>query len=312
MTAVLWICFALSGAAALALELLWMRSAGLVMGQTAATAATVLASYFAGLGLGAAAARGVEAHPLRTYGRLELGAALGGLWSLAVFRLLAGDAGQRWLSGGAPRPLMAVALAILPATLCLGATLPALGQALARGGQGRAAALYALNTVGGAVGIAAAGFGLPALLGVRASYLAVVACSAAAGSVALALAPRIDARATAITAPGVAPSPRWRLRLVAAGSGALALGLEVFWTRLFAQVLHNSVYSFAAVALVYVVAIAVGAGVAAVALRPTPRRRWPRRDWWRPRQRRRADSGCSCGGPTGSPTSACAAAWAST
>src|SRR5437870_13079772 len=32
-----------------------------------------------------------------------------------------------------------------------------------------------------------------------------------------------------------------RLRLVAAGTGALGLGLEVLWTRLFAQVLHNLV-----------------------------------------------------------------------
>ena len=37
-----------------ALELLWMRSAGLVLGATAPTTATVLACYFAGLGLGAA------------------------------------------------------------------------------------------------------------------------------------------------------------------------------------------------------------------------------------------------------------------
>ncbi len=91
VTAALWICFALSGAAALALEMLWMRSAGLVIGQTAATAATVLACYFAGLGGGAAAARGIVVRPVRAYGRLELGAAGGALWSFAVFHLLTGD-----------------------------------------------------------------------------------------------------------------------------------------------------------------------------------------------------------------------------
>ena len=72
VTSLLWLCFTLSGAAALALELLWMRSAALVLGATAATAATVLACYFAGLGLGARGAREAPARPVRRYGVLEL------------------------------------------------------------------------------------------------------------------------------------------------------------------------------------------------------------------------------------------------
>src|SRR5262249_49360771 len=47
----------------------------------------------------------------------------------------------------------------------------------------------------------------------------------------------------------------------------LGLGLEVLWTRLFAQVLHNSVYSFTAIALVFLMALALGAGIAALLLR---------------------------------------------
>src|SRR5262249_15632939 len=41
----IWICFFASGAAALALEMLWMRSAALVLGGTATTNALVLACY---------------------------------------------------------------------------------------------------------------------------------------------------------------------------------------------------------------------------------------------------------------------------
>src|SRR4029453_11579201 len=59
---------------------------------------------------------------------------------------------------------------------------------------------------------------------------------------------------------------RRRLRLVAAGTGALGLGLEVLWTRLFAQVLHNSVYSFTAITLVFLVALVLGAVAAALLL----------------------------------------------
>ena len=268
--AVLWFCFFVSGACALGLELLWMRAAGLVLGQTAVTAATVLGCYFAGLGLGAAAARGVRRRPLALYGVLELGVAAGALWSHAAFGALSGGTQQHWLANvGLGGRIAAVAAAILPATLCLGATLPAIGQALAsRALKQRAGLLYALNTWGGAVGIAAMGCALPTLVGVGASYAATAVGSALAGVLALTGA-SVPASAAPTSLIGCRHAPRHRLRLVAAGAGALGLGLEVLWTRLFAQVLHNSVYSFSAVALVFLLAIGVGAAIAAVLLRGT-------------------------------------------
>src|SRR3989440_12851341 len=77
-----------------------------------------------------------------------------------------------------------------------------------------------------------------------------------------------DAHPSGKTSGSCVSAPRvGRLRMVAAGTGALGLGLEVLWTRLFAQVLHNSVYSFTAVILVFLVALALGAAVAALLLR---------------------------------------------
>lgn len=264
----LWLCFAVSGAAALGLELLWVRSAGLVAGATAPTAATVLATYFAGLGAGAALGRRPPRRPVARYGFLELGVAAGALWSFAAFRFLATDPGQRVLAtAGLAGRAVAVAAAILPATILLGATLPVLGQALASADVGRRGGLlYAVNTLGAAFGIAAMGFGLPAAIGVTASYVVVASASALAGAVALAVG---DVAPAAPTAPSFA-APSTRLRLVAFGTGALGLGLEVLWIRLFAQVLHNSVYSFAAVSLVFVVALAAGAALAAALLSRIP------------------------------------------
>ena len=261
MSRVLWLCFGLSGAAALGLELLWMRSAGLVLGSTAVTASTVLACYFAGLGLGAALARTTSAGAVRRYALLELGVAAGALWSMLVFRM------QHALATNGPGRTLAVIAAMLPATICLGATLPALGQALTSPGDvgRRGGLLYAVNIAGGAIGVAAMGFGLPALIGVTASYLTTAATSAVAGLLALLVGgPALPAPEPArVAASGLPPA---RLRLVAAASGALGLGLEVLWMRLFAQVLHNSVYSFAAVSLVFLVALALGAGLAAIML----------------------------------------------
>jgi spermidine synthase len=269
MSGVLGVCFTLSGAAALGLELLWMRAAGLVLGATAPTAATVLACYFAGLALGAALGRRGSARPVRCYGLLELAASLGALWSAGVFAVLGSDGAQRvLLAGGVPARIGAIALAVLPATICLGATLPVLGHAFAAPGDvgRRGGRLYALNTLGGVAGVAAMGFGLPALIGVRASYLMVAAASTAAGLAALA----VGRRAPVVAAPLVSAPVSSRVRLVAAGAGALGLGVEVLWTRLFSQVLHNSVYSFAAVTLVVVLCLAVGAALAVRVLGAAP------------------------------------------
>ncbi len=261
MRAVLWPCAFVSGAVALGLELLWVRSAGLVLGATAPTAATVLACCFAGLGLGAAAGRRPGVDPVRRYAGVALGAAAGALGSLGVFTVLASDSAQRLLAaGGTAVRVGGVALAVLPAAVCLGATLPALGAALAPPGTvgRRGGLLYALDTLGGAFGLAVMGFGAPAWVGVRASYAAVAAASALAGGLALG----VGRRSVSARCDGAASrAPRGRLRLVAAGAGALGLGLEVLWIRLFAQVLHNSVYSVSAVALVFLLALAAGAAL---------------------------------------------------
>lgn len=50
--------------------------------------------------------------------------------------------------------------------------------------------------------------------------------------------------------------------VAAVGSGVLTLAVEVAWTRLFAQVLHNSVYTYAIVLSVFLTALALGALVA--------------------------------------------------
>jgi spermidine synthase len=265
----LWLCFTLSGAAALALEVLWVRSASLVAGATATTAATVLASYFAGLGLGAAFARRGAPHPVRRYAALELTAASLGLISYGIFSVSAGQLGQGLFeAGGWLARTLLVSLAVLPATVALGATLPTLAPALAIPSDigWRAGLLYSLNTLGGVGGIAAMGFGLPAAIGVRASYFVAAATSAVAGGLALCVGDgELPARAVTSTRPAAV-----RLRAVAFTTGFLAISLEVLWVKLFAQVLHNSVYSFAAVSIVVLLAIAVGAALGAALLRRIP------------------------------------------
>ena len=65
----------------------------------------------------------------------------------------------------------------------------------------------------------------------------------------------------AIPAAGTA-CPAWLLATVACLSGMFALGLEVLWTRMFAQVLQNSVYTFSIILVVFLAALAAGSAIA--------------------------------------------------
>ena len=78
------------------------------------------------------------------------------------------------------------------------------------------------------------GFGLPAVLGVTASYVVTAAASALAGLVALAIgdAPETTPR----DVPATPPSPARGVWLVAVGGGFVGMGLEILWVTLFAQV----------------------------------------------------------------------------
>ncbi|HEX9444660.1 MAG TPA: hypothetical protein VGA73_11095, partial [Candidatus Binatia bacterium] len=76
MILILFLCFFLSGAAALVYEVVWMRMLTQIFGSSAYAVATVLAAFMAGLALGSytfgrLAGRGKNL--LRLYGVLELG-----------------------------------------------------------------------------------------------------------------------------------------------------------------------------------------------------------------------------------------------
>ena len=239
--------------------------------------------------------------PLRTYAWLELGiAASAGLYFLLLavyFQLYAPLYAA--LSGrpavfNAVRVALATLVLLPPATL-MGGTLPVLGQHLVRQPHelGRTGSfLYAVNTLGAAAGAFLAGFVLPPALGFDRAYLLAMAVNAAVAGLAWRLAgadelrgaPARDAAAgrgrhrnrgernprarpatrapARVPAAGGSAESAGLLATVAALSGAFALGLEVLWTRMFAQVLQNSVYTFSIILVVFLAALAAGSAIA--------------------------------------------------
>jgi spermidine synthase len=265
--------FLVSGAVALAEEVLWARRFREMLGATAAAAAATLVGVFLGFALGSFAAARVAPRvrrPLRAYGLLELAAAAAALLVLPLARgaesllpaLRSALAATPQLAR-VVETLLATAI-VLPPTFCMGATLPLLAPALSGGG---ARLLYATNTIGAVAGALAVPLLLLPRLGVGGGYVAVVAVGAAIGVVAW-LAGR-DVTPSTASIPSVAslaaasPSPessRSESRLsatVAFLSGFVLLALETAFTRLFAQVHPSSTHAFAAVVAAFLASLAL-------------------------------------------------------
>ena len=164
--------FALSGACALAYEVVWGRWLVTVLGGSAMATSAVLTAYMGGLALGAwlfgGYSRRSEA-PLRDYALVELGI---GLLALA-FLLVA----ERVL-GMPPVVRSAAAMVFLLApTLLMGGTIPLVmawsaGERLRHGETlGR---LYGLNTLGAAAGCLGAGLVLIPQLGLQLTNIVAV------------------------------------------------------------------------------------------------------------------------------------------
>ncbi|HVO09890.1 MAG TPA: tetratricopeptide repeat protein [Vicinamibacteria bacterium] len=266
---------ALSGAAALIDESLWMRSFGLVFGSTQAAVAGVLAVYMGGLALGAAlAARRPAKRPLRAYAQVELLVGAAALLSLPLLRVLpavyAAAASATGASGGVEfgGRLLLASLVLLPPTVLLGATVPLATAFLARaGGDVRAGfgRLYLANTLGGAAGVALAGFLLLPAVGVQATLVLACACSLVAGGVALRWSRVVEPSSPpVIPAPAAPPGslrPRRLALALAVVSGAATFGVEVLWTRSLVLVIGSSAYAFQVMLLAVLLGIALGSRV---------------------------------------------------
>jgi spermidine synthase len=298
--------YCLSGAAGLLYQVVWTRLLTLHLGHTVAAVGTVLAAFMGGLALGAAAAGRVaprlpRPRALVVYAALEVVIGACGLLVPAGVSALdpllraayADGAGMRFALARVAASLLLVAV---PAA-AMGATLPMAVRWLAgrvEHAAGDTGLLYAVNTLGAAIGAALTGFVLLPALGLRLTTLAGVAANGAAAVAAwrLASAPAGAARAAEEAGRVLAPRPSTRagrservegrrpgrkspprtetpaaprpwLAAAALGiSGAAALLYEVVWTRALALILGPTTYAFSTMLVAFIVGLAVGAAAA--------------------------------------------------
>jgi spermidine synthase len=276
-----------SGLAALVLELQWGRQLALVFGGAHAAVAAVLTAFMLGLGVGSFLGGRIAdrvARPALVVAGIELGlVAAGPLLSLALVHLPTAAAALLPGAAGADDPVfslarlaLALALLALPTTL-MGATFPimlrALGSDLPRlhRGIGR---IYAANTIGGVVGVLAAGFWVLPEAGIHGSVAVAATSNLIAAGAALAAHRAAGAPADRAITPTAAAPVDTPLLAAAAVSGALVLGAETLWHRALKMVLANSTGTLTLLLALTLAGIGLGAAAVSPLLRRGNHMRW--------------------------------------
>lgn len=252
-----------SGAAALIYEIVWFQLLQLVIGSSAVSLGVLLASFMGGMCVGSLAFARVisgKRHPLRVYALLEWGIGLAGIvlaaalpYTSAFYAWLGGES-----SGLAMRALLC-GLVLLPPTILMGATLPAIARWVEATPQGaaRLGLLYGANIAGAVAGCLLAGFYLLRVHDLATASYVAVGINLLVGAIAWTLAPRTSGRSASPTNAFDAAAPRW-VYLVAALSGMAALGAEVIWTRWLSLLLGATVYSFSIILAVFLTGLGIG------------------------------------------------------
>ncbi|HUF74987.1 MAG TPA: fused MFS/spermidine synthase [Longimicrobiales bacterium] len=266
-----------SGCAALVYEIVWFQLLSLIVGSSALSLGVLLATFMGGMCIGSIGlARFVSAshHPLKVYAYLELGI---GAFGLLVLWLLPWVGGLYTSLGGPGMVGIVVravfcALFLLPPTIMMGATLPAIARWVETTPRGVSwlGFFYGGNTFGAVLGCLLAGFYLLRVHDVAIATYAAVGLNVLVAVAGLALA-RFTVYQRTDTAEGPHPAamaPGGRLVLVAIGiSGATALGAEVVWTRLMSLNFGGTTYTFSLILASFLFGIGIGSGVGAAMAR---------------------------------------------
>ncbi len=281
---VLVLLFLGSGCAALIYEIVWFQLLQLVIGSSSISLGILLGTFMGGMCLGSLLLPRLVPpgpHPLRVYAALELGTGVLGLLILVCMPLV-GGAYTAWAGTGLTGIFLRATVAglcLLPPTMLMGATLPAIARWVKATPEGVAwlGFLYGGNIAGGVLGCLLAGFYLLRLYDVAIATLVAFAMNASVALTALLLS-RWTAHLPATTiSPPQGPHISSESRRVYASialSGMTALGAEVVWTRLLSLHFGATVYAFALILAMFLAGLGIGstAGAAVARRAGSPRR----------------------------------------
>jgi spermidine synthase len=270
----LMLLFTASGCSALIYEVVWYQLLQLAIGSTSVSLGILLATFMGGLCIGSLwfPRLRLTGHPLRVYAAIEAGLAICAIlvqFGLPLLNRLYITGAEHGFPGMLLRGLFA-AICMLPPTILMGASLPAIVRWIKRTPDDVSwwGYLYGGNTAGAVFGCLLAGF-----------YLLRIYNMATATWVAAAI--NLTVAAISYLIGGFAPAgssgddesadenidSNWPVYLTIALSGATALGAEVVWTRLLGMLLLATVYVFSIILAVFLTGLALGSAAGSSLLR---------------------------------------------
>ena len=257
-----------SGATGLLYEFCWSKRLANWLGNTGQAHAILLATFMGGLALGAwlfGRRADRSARPLALYGVLEIGV---GVLAL-LFPTFLDLAGSLYVAvgsaGGDPARLVLAAVTVLPPTLLMGGSLPAMTRALTQSlstAKGTLASLYAVNSLGAAVGSLLAGVFFVPVAGLAVTERFAVFFNVLVGVIAI-----LGSRAQTQPATEAAPEEPQAVygdaavKAVLIGtalSGFTAMLYEVTWIRLLSIIIGGTSYAFTLILSCFILGIAIG------------------------------------------------------
>src|SRR5881409_3513035 len=254
-----------SGCSALIYEIVWFQLLELVIGSSTVSLGILLGTFMGGMCLGSLLfPRFVSRthHPLRVYALMELCIGAIGLAILFGMPLVAGvytaSAGSGFF-GMFVRSVVA-AVCLIPPTLLMGATLPAISRWVETTPRGVSwlGFFYGGNIGGAVIGSLLAGFYLMRVHDIAKTTFVAVALNAAVAVIAFGVSKWtaysvIPGESEEAIAPGT-----WPIYLSIALSGLTALACEVIWTRTLSLLFGATVYTFSLVLAVFLVGLGIG------------------------------------------------------
>jgi spermidine synthase len=277
----IFLLFVGSGCAALIYEIVWFQLLQMVIGSSAISLGILLGTFMGGMCLGSLLLpRVVSArkHPMRVYAFLELGIGVLGVVLLGIMPLV-GSVYMKWAGTGTTGIVLraiAAAICLLPPTVLMGATLPAISRWVKATPEGISwlGFFYGGNIAGGVIGSLTAGFYLLRVHDVMIATFAAVVLNVAVAATAIVLSGRTTYTPEGSQVSTAVGSGNWAVYTTIALSGLTALGSEVVWTRILSLHFGATVYTFSLILAVFLVGLGIGSTAGAITAREStsPRR----------------------------------------
>ena len=254
-----------SGCAALIYEIVWFQLLELVIGSSTVSLGILLGTFMGGMCLGSLLfPRFVSRihHPLRVYALMELSIGIIGLAILVGMPLVAGVY-TAWAGSGFFGLLVRSVVAgvcLIPPTLLMGATLPAISRWVETTPRGVSwlGFFYGGNIGGAVVGSLLAGFYLMRVHDIFTTTFVAVVLNMAVSILAFGVSKWTAYAATGAESEAAIATGAWPIYLSIALSGLTALACEVIWTRILSLLFGATVYTFSLVLAVFFIGLSIG------------------------------------------------------